>query len=253
MGGPMPSGGDGSQGGMNWTPGSSPGWNEESIARYLLGLYGQNGSFSPQGSQALLQSVEDRARRRAEGMGTSARTQAYLSGYDPGQTGSYVAEARLRGNQSTADAVNNATPVAVGDFGTCTSDFPAWALVLGSAGSGSGSGPGSSAYPDNGEIWGPQAGSWDIHYGEPGFKIIGGFDSDRQCVFVQRTTEDAISGSECGSGSSGSGAGCCVGLPVKYGDGCEERCLVIVNSEGRIIRTYRLAVANKSGVIIASG
>lgn len=75
----------------------------------LMKQFGQGGWFSPGGSPQLMAAVQKQALDTANAQNQQAMTQAKLMGLDPGQAGSYAAEAALRGQGNVADAMSNAT------------------------------------------------------------------------------------------------------------------------------------------------
>ena len=74
----------------------------------LLKKYQQGGWFDPGGSPEMMRMVEERARGTAQAQGAQAQTNARLLGLDAGQSGSYQAEAALRGQTGVAKALSDA-------------------------------------------------------------------------------------------------------------------------------------------------
>lgn len=74
-------------------------------------------------------------------------------------------------------AVNSTLPIAADGFGLVTLDFPAMCLYD--------TGDGDPEDPD-GKDWGTEAGSFELHYGSPGFASIGGADAARGIAVFQK-------------------------------------------------------------------
>jgi hypothetical protein len=76
--------------------------------RDLMNQYQQAGTFSPEGSAALMRSVQGQATSNADAMRARQQNQMALGGMDAGQAGSYAMQQQLRGQGDIANALNSA-------------------------------------------------------------------------------------------------------------------------------------------------
>lgn len=97
-------------------------------------------------------------------------------------------------------AINGPVAIANGETGQASRDFPLFAAV---EDGGSGSGDGTSG---EGNICGPESGSWYLHFDQTGFRALSTTDSELQAVNVDldpfAVSDDAGSGSGSGSGET---------------------------------------------------
>lgn len=116
----------GQQGGAQWVPpGANPsgdptislnpwsgsGWDQSRFLNQLYGMMNQgglSGMFSPEGSPALLASLQDEARQNADALRKRASLNADVLGLDAGQRGSYAMQTDLNTQGGVAQTLNAA-------------------------------------------------------------------------------------------------------------------------------------------------
>ena len=105
-------------GGGSWGAAPNPGgviggvdmWSMPGMQnlRQILDQFGAGGSFSPEGSAAMMRSVQAGATSNADAMRARQQNQMALGGMDAGQAGSYAMQQQLRGQGDIANALNSA-------------------------------------------------------------------------------------------------------------------------------------------------